>query len=115
MAKTRKKPATHLSEVDLLKIQIRDLNEIIKQRDKTIEEMKLADLAAKEVVMQTKMKILHYEKVLQRQSVTAAEKSIDDQRKAKVALFNSLRDSYSLPDKWGYDEDSGEISRNDEE
>ena len=110
-----KKKVTHLSESDLLKIKVRELEETIKQRDKTIEEMKLADLAAKEMVMQSKIKILHYEKVLQRQSVTSAEKSIDDQRKAKVSLLNSLKDTYKLPDKWGYDEISGEIFRDNEE
>lgn len=115
MAKKKKELPTHLSTTDLQKLEILDLKKELLLLKKQIEEFKLKELDHKERLQQQQLRILHYEKVLQKQSVVAADKLQDDLAKSKQDVIKDLVESYELGVNWGYDDISGEIHRATEE
>lgn len=115
MARKKKASATHLDTVDLQKLEILDTKKLLLESKKEIEEYKLKEFEYKERIQQQQLRITHYEKVLQKQAVTAASKLQDDLAKAKQEVVSDLVNKYELGTKWGYDDISGEIFRDDEE
>ena len=110
MAK-KKEIETHLSDVDLLKLEMHDTREKLKQKEIEIENLKLNEVNYKARLLQQNLQINHYEKLLQKQEVTNREIQLDELRKSKQHMLKSMSDKYDLGVKWGYDEFSGEIFR----
>ena len=102
---------SHLTENDLLKLELFDIKEQCQNKVIDIEKLKETEFHYKERLLQQNIRITNYEKLLQKQAVTSAEVRINEIKKAKQVLLKELADKYNLGIKWSYDEFSGEIFR----